>query len=66
MTTPATIQKRRELAHFIATALAPEPAVQGVIGEAFIRSHEEPGRAWNMDEWNAQHRSRKVADDDDR
>ena len=23
-----------------------------VIGEAFIRSHEEPGRAWNMDEWN--------------
>lgn len=24
-----------------------------VIGEAFIRSHDEPGRAWNMDEWNA-------------
>jgi len=23
-----------------------------VIGEAFVRSHEEPGRAWNMDEWN--------------
>jgi hypothetical protein len=23
-----------------------------VIGEAFVRSHDEPGRAWNMDEWN--------------
>ena len=22
-----------------------------IVGEAFIRSHEEPGRAWNMDEW---------------
>lgn len=29
-----------------------------VIGEAFIRSHEEPGRAWNMDEWNELHRAR--------
>jgi len=27
-----------------------------VISEAFIRSHDEPGRAWNMDEWNARHR----------
>jgi hypothetical protein len=26
-----------------------------VIGEAFIRSHNEPGRAWNMDEWNKKH-----------
>jgi hypothetical protein len=26
-----------------------------VIGEAFIRSHNEPGRAWNMDEWNRKH-----------
>ncbi|MCA9923529.1 MAG: nucleotidyltransferase domain-containing protein [Anaerolineales bacterium] len=23
------------------------------IGEAFVRLHDEPGRAWNMDEWNA-------------
>ena len=23
-----------------------------VIGEAFVRSYDEPGRAWNMDEWN--------------
>ena len=26
-----------------------------VIGEAFIRGHDEPGRAWNMEEWNAKH-----------
>jgi hypothetical protein len=30
-----------------------------VIGEAFIRSHEEPGRAWNMDEWNGKHAVRR-------
>ena len=24
-----------------------------ILGEAFIRSHEEPGRAWNITEWNA-------------
>lgn len=29
-----------------------------VIGEAFIRSHEEPGRAWNMEEWNMKHQER--------
>ncbi len=29
-----------------------------VIGEAFIRSHNEPGRAWNMDEWNRKHAAR--------
>ncbi len=23
-----------------------------IVSEAFIRSHDEPGRAWNMDEWN--------------
>jgi predicted nucleotidyltransferase len=26
------------------------------VGEAFIRSHDEPGRAWNMDEWNEMRR----------
>lgn len=26
------------------------------IGEAFIRGAEEPGRAWNMDAWNAAHK----------
>ena len=29
-----------------------------VISEAFIRSHDEPGRAWNMDEWNRKHAER--------
>ncbi|MHB0878969.1 MAG: nucleotidyltransferase domain-containing protein [Anaerolineae bacterium] len=27
--------------------------------EAFVRSHDEPGRAWNMDEWNRRHRQRE-------
>lgn len=31
---------------------------EDVIGEAFIRSHDEPGRAWNMDEWNRKHAER--------
>jgi len=31
-----------------------------IIDEAFVRSHDEPGRAWNMDEWNAKHRERGV------
>lgn len=29
-----------------------------VVGEAFVRSHDEPGRAWNMDEWNRKHAAR--------
>jgi hypothetical protein len=29
-----------------------------VIDEAFVRSHDEPGRAWNMDEWNRKHAER--------
>lgn len=28
------------------------------IDQAFIRSHEEPGRAWNMEEWNKFRRAR--------
>lgn len=30
-----------------------------VISEAFIRGHNEPGRAWNMDEWNRKHAERR-------
>ena len=26
--------------------------------EAFVRSHQEPGLAWNMDEWNKRHQDR--------
>jgi len=32
-----------------------------MIGEAFIRSHNEPGRAWNMDEWNKKHAERHAS-----
>ncbi|MEV5961609.1 nucleotidyltransferase domain-containing protein [Kribbella sp. NPDC051952] len=28
------------------------------IGEAFIRSHDEPGRAWNLDHWNEENQTR--------
>lgn len=28
------------------------------VSEAFIRSHDEPGRAWNMQEWMKRHRDR--------
>jgi predicted nucleotidyltransferase len=31
--------------------------------EAFVRAHDEPGRAWNMDEWNAEHARRRAADE---
>lgn len=31
----------------------------GPVSEAFIRSHEEPGRAWNMDDWNKKHQERQ-------
>jgi len=30
------------------------------VNEAFIRRHDEPGRDWNMAEWNKQHRERKA------
>ena len=30
------------------------------VSEAFIRQHEEPGRDWNMEEWNKQHRERNL------
>lgn len=29
------------------------------VGEAFVRQAEEPGRAWNMAAWNAEHRKRQ-------
>ena len=31
-----------------------------VIGEAFIRNHDEPGWAWNMDQWNTEHLERSA------
>jgi hypothetical protein len=32
-------------------------------GEAFVRGHDEPGRAWNMDQWNERHQARQVNHD---
>jgi hypothetical protein len=31
-----------------------------VIWEAFNRSHDEPGQAWNMDQWNMKHLERSA------
>lgn len=31
------------------------------VGEAFIRQHDEPGRNWNMDEWNLKHQVRNIS-----
>jgi hypothetical protein len=31
---------------------------EDAVSEAFIRQHDEPGRDWNMDEWNKKHRER--------
>jgi len=36
--------------------------IEDPIGEAFVRAHDEPGYAWNMDEWNAD-KKRRVEDD---
>ena len=33
---------------------------EDLLGEAFIRSHDEPGRAWNMDAWNLKHAQRRI------
>jgi hypothetical protein len=44
------------ISHLIADGEYGEDA----IGEAFIRSHDEPGRAWNMEEWNRQHAVRSM------
>ncbi len=30
------------------------------VSEAFIRQHDEPGRDWNMVEWNKKHRERSI------
>jgi len=30
------------------------------VSEAFIRQHDEPGRNWNIDEWNKKHRERNM------
>jgi hypothetical protein len=56
----ARVETLRYLFHEILNKLIAD----GVYGddpilEAFIRNHEEPGRAWNMDLWNQRHRARR-------
>jgi hypothetical protein len=31
---------------------------KNAVSEAFIRQNDEPGRDWNMEEWNRKHESR--------
>ena len=38
--------------------LIDDGAYQNPVSEAFIRSHEEPGRAWNIAEWNKKRQER--------
>jgi len=33
---------------------------ENAVSEAFIRQHDEPGRNWNMDEWNKRHKERNT------
>jgi hypothetical protein len=33
---------------------------ENAVSEAFIRQHDEPGRNWNMDEWNRAHKERNA------
>jgi len=55
MTTPATIRKRRDLMTFMDRLRADGEYGEDPVAEAFIRGHDEPGRAWNMEEWNRRH-----------
>lgn len=34
---------------------------ENAVSEAFIRQHDEPGRNWNMDEWNKEHKERNIS-----
>jgi len=49
---------RALLADLIGRLIADGEYGEDAVGEAFIRSHDEPGRAWNMAEWNRWHGQR--------
>lgn len=58
--------QRAALLHGLFQALLQQLSADGLYGEqpideAFVRSHEEPGRAWNMDAWNVEHDKRYPA-----
>lgn len=49
----------RSLFEDVLTHLADDDSYgKDAISQAFVRSAEEPGRAWNMDEWNRKHAER--------
>jgi predicted nucleotidyltransferase len=59
----AGYQARAEALRGLVEDLVARLVADGVYGpnptsEAFIRGHDEPGRAWNMDAWNRRHRER--------
>jgi hypothetical protein len=56
----ARVETLRQLFDDLLTRLRVEGVyTEDPIGEAFVRRHAEPGRAWNMDAWNMEHQKRK-------
>lgn len=56
----ARVEILRDLFHNLtARLLADGDYKENAVFEAFERIKNEPGRAWNMDEWNQKHRKRK-------
>lgn len=56
----AAYQRRAKALQALYTAVCQRLIADGeygedIVGEAFIRSHDEPGRAWNMDAWREAH-----------
>jgi hypothetical protein len=49
---------RTLFAEVVARLVADGVYTEDAIGDAFVRRHEEPGRAWNMEEWNREHSAR--------
>lgn len=59
----AAYEVRAEMLQSLFQDLLTKVTADGIYGsdpidESFIRRAEEPGRAWNMKEWNAEHRGR--------
>jgi hypothetical protein len=55
------VKSLRQLFGDLLTRLSDEGVyTEDPIGEAFVRSHPEIGRAWNMDAWNRKHVKRKL------
>ncbi len=56
----ARVDSLRSPFHDLTTRLVADGEYgDNVISEAFVRGAEEPGRGWNMDEWNRKHTERR-------